>query len=1117
MHIWLAALTVITCLMFSSCEVEDSGEYLLTQIPSSKSGIKFKNTLSEDIENNHLLNDMFVAGSGVAAGDVNKDGLIDLFFTGNQVDDKLYLNKGELKFKDVGKEAGILSDGLWSAGVTMADVNNDGWIDIYVCRSEQKNPQLSANLLYINQGYSDKDSFEVTFLEQAGEYGLADRGFSVQASFFDYNKDGFIDVYVVNQPPSFGKRSAGYYDRLTPETAQYTDRLYHNNGSGFFEDITRPANVMNMAYSLSVIVGDYNGDNWPDLYVTNDFNRPDHLYINQKDGSFLNTINQAAKHISNFSMGCDAADYNNDGYMDLMVVDMVAEDHKRNKLYMGGMEPEAFWQIVNYGWHYQYMFNTLQRNNGNGTFSDLAQLAGVSNTDWSWGPVFCDLDNDGYKDLFITNGIKRNQRHSDLNERITKRLDTLEARAEQQGKHLNDLIDVMEFVDMAPIDKIEDYVYRNNGDLTFKKMNGQWMRHQNTISHGVAYADLDNDGDQEIIINTIDDSPILYQNNAREQGNNYLRIEVINENGGPAYQAKVKLYKGDEMIQYAELTNARGYMSKSEDVLHFGLGKLKQVDKIELLFNSNLYVELVNIDANQQITVTEAQGRPYPGRKDFATPLFEEITEDTGLKYRHVENKYNDYKREVLLPHKMSQFGPGIAVGDVNGDGLEDFYIGAAAGSIGCLYIQNLDGSFLKKDQSSFKNDIDSEDLSSLFIDYDDDGDLDLYVASGGNEFEPEDPKLIDRLYQNNGRGVFSKTKEVLPELAISSSCIKSVDFDLDGDQDLFVGGRLIPGKYPNPASSFLLENQGGKFFDISDKVFPDLKNIGLVTDAEWIDYDDDGDMDLSIVGEWMSVRVYQNNEGQFIDVTDQLGIQGMTGWYYSVESSDLDKDGDQDLLIGNLGLNYKYKASEEEPFEVYSDDLDENGSQDIVLGYAEGGQLYPVRGKSCSSEQMPILNEKFKSYEAFSDADVFDIYGDALNEALNYSAVNFASLCLENIGGQEFKVHELPNEAQISNINDFIIGDFDSDDHLDIILAGNLYTSEIETPRNDAGMGLFLQGASNMKFTPVDILESGFFAPHDVRDLALIHLGSQKQPAILVANNDFKLQVIALASSFSN
>ena len=1010
-----------------------------------------------------------------------------------------------MRFEDISDEAGISPQNIWSSGVTFGDVNGDGYLDIYVCKYVFGEDQLGQNLLYINNG-------DLTFTELAKEYGLADRGFSVQATFFDFDMDGLLDLYLINQPPSLGNRKGNKITLTRLRSLAYTDKIYKNMGDGNFYNVTSWCGVNNLAFGLAATVGDLNNDGLPDIYVANDYEKPDHLYINQGMGQFEDVINNSIKHISNASMGTDVADYDNDGFLDIVVVDMIAEDHKRIKTNMGGMDPKAFWDIVNRGWHYQYMFNTLQRNNGNGTFSELSHLAGVSNSDWSWSALFADFDNDGWKDLFITNGVKRAMRNSDLDLQYTKMLDSLEIIMKATGKKLYDLIDIMEFVEMAAVEKLPNYIYKNNGDLTFTKKTTEWGMDLPTLSFGAAYADLDLDGDIDVIVNNTDDYAHIYRNNTMEKNmGNYLRIYVSDEIGAPAYGARVKLYQKGKFWQLQELTNVRGYKSKSEDVLHFGLGHEEIVEKVEIFWPDGKKLTKEKVKANQLIKIKPSEAKEQREVRQKKPALFYDVTRNLNINYLHQENDYDDYKKEVLLPHKMSNFGPGLATGDVNNDGLEDFFVGGASGYPGVIFMQQNDGTFIRTGHESLENDMIHEDLGAEFLDVDNDGDLDLYVVSGGNEFEEGASELQDRLYINDGKGRFELAIGSLPEMYSSGSKVISADYDQDGDMDLFVGGRLIPGKYPWPTKSYILRNQGGRFEDVTNEVAPDLLKAGLVTSAVWTDFNGDGKLDLAVVGEWMAVTLLENREGKFYNVTSEAGLELTTGWYYSIVSEDFDQDGDYDFVVGNLGLNYKYKASEDDPFEVYSHDFDNNGRMDIVLGYHEQGDIYPVRGKSCSIQQMPLLKKKFPTFESFGDANLNDVYGADLDIALNYKARTFASSYIENLGDGTFRVSKLPNEAQVSSINNILVQDYNLDGYLDLLISGNLYPVEIETPRNDADMGLYLTGDGKGNFSPVPLSESGFFAPLDAKDMKMIIIGKGKiqKQVILVANNKFRMQAI--------
>jgi hypothetical protein len=1077
-------------------------ETLFSIVPTQHSNLTFRNDLVQTRENNHMINSEFISGAGVAVGDINNDGLQDVYFAGNQVQDRLYLNKGNLQFEDISNSANISNDNKWSSGVTFVDIDMDGDQDIYVCRNVYLENAKSANQLYINNG-------DLTFTEKANEYGLDDMGFSMQAIFFDFDNDQLIDVYIVNQPPNI-RGVASEIDYAQFSDIKFSDRLYRNTGNGKFIDHTEAGNVRNFGFTLSASVGDFNNDGWQDLYVANDFDVADNLYINQKNGTFKDDVLTATKHISNFSMGSDIADYDNDGNLDIMVVDMVAEDHKRIKTNMGGMAPEKFWKIVDNGGHHQYMFNTLQRNNGNGTFSDLAQLAGVTSTDWSWAPLLADFDNDGYKDLFVTNGVVSNNRYSDLTEIYEKKLESIRIKARQLGQDPKAMTDVMDFVHLAPTDKLPNYIYKNNGDLTFSNKVEDWGMEIPTLSNGAAYADFDMDGDLDLIINNINDNASLYKNNTQENNTgNYLRFKIESNKEVPIYGTKITIFQNDEFWQMSQLSNARGYMSKSEDVVHFGVGSSDKVDKALIEWQDGSKTILNDLAVNQVHPVSKTDAsKNIAIQKSSEKVIFKEIASSLKLdRVRHQENEYDDYNWEILLPHKMSQFGPSIGVGDVNGDGREDFYIGGAAGIPGKLYIQNKSGKFDESNNGDWNLDKASEDMGVALIDVDGDSDLDLFVVSGGNEFKVGDKALQDRLYINNGKGAFSKNTSALPEYLTSGSCVMPNDFDNDGDLDLFIGGRLIPKKYPHAASSHLLENRDGVYVDVSKEKAPELTNLGMVTSASWFDYNDDGKDDLVVVGEWMPVTVFtQSTKGEF-KKEPLRDLNNSEGWYYSVETEDMDGDGDEDIIVGNLGLNYKYKASEEEPFEVYSYDFDSNGVLDIVLSYYEHGESFPVRGKSCSTQQIPSLGETFETFEAFGSSNLGNIYGENLKKALNLKSKTFASAYIENRGNGGFRVRPLPSLAQVSSVNSILTQDFDNDGHKDLLIVGNLYVSEIETPRNDASIGLFLKGDGTGDFLPISIEKSGFFAPNDAKDMKLIKVG--KKEIILVANNNFYMQAI--------
>ncbi|MEN7548504.1 VCBS repeat-containing protein [Rapidithrix thailandica] len=1092
---------------------------LFSLLPPSDTDITFTNTVTDEKDRNILIYNNYYNGGGVGLGDLNQDGLLDIYFTGNLVGDQLYLNRGAFRFEEITQKAGIHDDGSWSSGVTLIDINADGLLDIYVSKDlYDHNPAIRKNKLYIHQGNTPEGI--PVFKEMAEEYGLADDHRTRHATFFDYDKDGDLDVYVLNQPPNLGNYSPLFgTDTKDPK---YTARLYQNNYDKklkhpVFTDVTRQAGMYKPGYALGVCVSDFNNDQWPDLYLSNDYDAPDFLYLNNQNGTFTNVIDTAMKHISNFSMGNVSGDINRDGWMDIFVLDMAAEDNRRIKTNMSGMNPESFWKVQQSGGHYQYMFNTLQLNNGNGRFSEIAQLAGLSSTDWSWCPLLADFDNDGYPDLFVTNGLKRDIRDNDANKKFPGYVDsvarTFVARHPNAGEvNFFDIVNMEEMLELLPSEKLPNYMFRNNGDLTFTKVIREWGFNHPSFSNGAAFGDLDNDGDLDIVVNNVDDVAHVYKNNLRAlyPQQHFLRIKFKYPADDISYigsQVSITTERGSQ-VQY--LANIHGFYSTSEPIAHFGLGRIHQVQQVTVRWPDGKTQTLYDLNADQILTLDYRLAKKTKTQINSPSPpLFKDLTQQSAVDFRHRENSYNDFAREVLLPHKMSNFGPCLAVADVNHDGLEDFYIGGAMGQSGVLYLQSSrKGSFHESKNAPWQEDQDCEDLGAVFFDADQDGDMDLYVVSGGNEYEAGDKHYQDRLYINQGNGTFQKEKHALPTIKASGSRVVPADFDQDGDLDLFIGGRQVPGHYPAPARSYLLRNDGGKFKDISQQYFKNLKKLGMVTDATWTDFNQDGLQDLIVVGEWMPVTFLQNTGSEFADQTEAMGFAKETGWWFRIAVADMDQDGDQDIIAGNLGLNYKYKATYDEPFTVHYNDFDHNGSMDIVLGYYNFGELYPVRGRQCSSEQVPLLKKKFPDYQSFATSNLVEVYGlQNINQALNYKVHNFANMYYENLGNGQYKGHPLPNLAQISSVNALLIEDFNQDKHLDLLIAGNLYASEVETPRNDAGIGLLLLGNGKGRFQEVPATQSGFCTKGDVKDMVLLQ--NTQEQWVLVANNNDLIQII--------
>ncbi|MEP3209773.1 MAG: VCBS repeat-containing protein [Maribacter sp.] len=1084
---------LIVFLMVCSCKNEDNSKQFTLLSPSTTK-IKFKNLVQETPEFNVLKYGYLYNGGGVSIGDINNDGLSDIYFTGNMVGSHLYLNKGGMKFQEIAKEAGVFAEGLWNTGTTMVDINADGFLDIYICRSAAKNAAKRKNLLFVNNG-------DLTFTEKAAEYGIDDEGYSTQGAFFDYDKDGDLDLYVLNHSTQeyagFGQITASLKNK---KNSAYADKLYKNE-NGKYIDVSDAAGLTSnvLGFGLGVAISDLNGDGWPDIYVSNDYNEQDYLYINNTDGTFSESLEKFIGHTSLFSMGSDIADINNDGYLDIMTLDMLPEGNYRQKMVSGPDNYDKYQRLVSSGFYNQTMRNMLHINNQGNSFSEIGQFSGISNTDWSWASLFADFNNDGLKDVFVTNGYKRDYTNMDfMNFAVQAKLEE-----NKTGKQTA----IMELISEIPSTVVENYVYENNGNLTFTKKNSDWGLGQKSLSNGAAYADLDNDGDLDLVVNNLEQEAFIYRNNSESmQWQNYLKIRLQGE-GGNSYGigAKVSLAVGDKIISQ-EMMPTRGYQSSVDYTLVFGIGE-DSISGLTIVWPDFKEQSIQKVASNQTLVLHQKNARL--AKKDsnsYTETYFTEVSEDTLIPFAHRENNFIDFKNEQLLPHKLSTQGPKIAKGDVNNDGLEDLYIGGAKGTSGVLMLQTKGGTFKSSNLTIFEKDKASEEIDALFFDADNDNDLDLYVVSGGSNFSIDAPELQDRLYLNTGNGNYKKSDASLPPMITSGSCVSAGDYDSDGDLDLFVGGRLVPGKYPTPPKSYILENDGkGNFQEVTASVNTLIANIGMVTDALWTDFTNDGSADLILVGEFMGIRAFENTNGKLTELPNSSGLENSKGWWNTIKQGDFDNDGDLDYIAGNFGLNSQLKSSLEEPVQLYVSDFDGNGSLDPILCSYIMGESYPVFSKDDLIGQLPNLKKKYINYADYADQKMTDIFSaDELSRSTVLDAQTFATSYIENLGNNTFRMAPLPAPVQFSPVYGILIQDFNADGNMDILLAGNFFGTRVKYGRYDANKGVLLLGDGNGDFVATSCKESGLSIDGEVRDITSVRQADASQLLIFARNNDY-------------
>ncbi|GAB3891137.1 VCBS repeat-containing protein [Spirosoma agri] len=1109
----IGLLILVSSVLLTGCNSLKSEKPLFQALDSTQTGVGFVNHLVPSEKLNILDYLYFYNGGGVSAGDINNDGLTDLYFVSNQGKNKLYLNKGNFKFEDITAKAGVEGFSDWQTGSTMVDINGDGFLDIYVCAVGNFRGLEGANELYINNG-------DNTFTEKAADYGLDFTGFSTQAAFFDYDHDGDLDCYLLNH----AVHTSRSYDRVSARNLRHNesgDYLYENQlitkagkapagKTARFVNVSEKAGIYGaaMGYGLGIAVADLNNDGWEDLYVSNDFHEDDYYYINNQNGTFTESVRKAFQHTSRFSMGNDVADVNNDGFADIMTLDMYPEDEVVEKSSLGEDPLDIYFYKLAYGYMNQYSRNCLQLNLSGKKFMDIGSMAGVAATDWSWSPLLADYDNDGIKDLFVANGIVHRPNNLDY---VKFAADDSLRYAMETSRSLDNRA-----VKLMPEGKVHNYLYRGTSTLQFEDKSTAWGFQTPNFSNGAAYADLDNDGDLDLITNNIDDPAGLYRNDANEVFPNNKHLTIKLKGDAPntfGVGAKVILkYNDTTLVQ--QLMPTRGFESSVAPELLFGIGQHDSVDSLIVIWPNQQMEIQRNVKANQTITLQQAKakldGKNFRYTAPAVSPLFADITANDSIPYKHKENKeYFDFVREPLMPFELSTEGPHLAVGDVNGDGLEDMYAGGAKWQVGSLLIQQPDGRFKSSVQPAFITDSTYEDVDAVFFDADGDKDLDLYVVSGGNEFYDKMPEQFDRLYLNDGRGEFSRAPSALPPMYDSKSCVRPVDVDKDGDLDLFVGGRVMGFNYGKSPNSYLLINDGkGHFSDQTDKRATGLRKAGMITDAVWADYDGDKDPDLIVAGDWMPLKIFINDKGKLSEIGPITeGETPLNGFFQRIIAADFDRDGDIDLMAGNLGTNTKFRKRPDSQLRMWVKDVDNNQTTEQIIAYNRGNDWYPLAFKDELGKQMPgVINKRFTDYVSFAGKPLNNVLTDSeLKDADELTVNQFASVYLENKNGK-FVVHELPMMAQVSKLFALQAIDIDHDGDLDVLGGGNFYNVSTYQGRYDASYGLVLKNDGKGHFTALSPVDTGFLLNGEIRDIR--PLQTAQGPLIVVARNGAGLQL---------